>query len=104
MKNTLYDDGDLVVECDGRTLWIHRRAETIARFGPRGIDVHAHSQRLACAAGAPDFDLFAELMDRYHDVDVRPCACGEKLKDIADFFGIDITTASDIVRYKSWRL
>lgn len=72
------------VSGDGSTVWVHQLdGTTVGRFSKAwGLDVHANFEQMASSgvqclhcthepAGAADWDLFCDLMERHHGIAVR---------------------------------
>ncbi len=79
MRST--EANDFVIESDGRTVWVHRGAETIGRFGRMGVDVHSTmaeqtegaGQCKCCTHGLTgwkEWRLFQFAMRQHHGADV----------------------------------
>lgn len=77
--------GDYGIQWDGRTVWVHHEAETVARFGINGIDIHTKIEQqlagespcLSCTHSVTthaDWEQFVDEMLRYYNVQVPAAA------------------------------
>lgn len=69
------DAADYAIQSDGRTVWVHTDAGTIARFGPNGVDVHT-PDTAACldcthgTTGPDEWARFVNAMAAHYDIPV----------------------------------
>ena len=66
------------VQFDGQTVWCHKGAYTVGRFGKGGVDIHTADATgcIDCTHEKPtqdDWYRFVAGMKEHHEIEVPPC-------------------------------